>query len=78
MRSRNCATARDGPAVSQVERSARMRRSTWTSLRAQAATLGIADRVEFLGDRSDIPRLLAGVRHLLPAERRARSVRHSA
>ena len=30
------------------------------SLRAQAAALGIADRVEFLGDRSDIPRLLAG------------------
>jgi glycosyltransferase involved in cell wall biosynthesis len=29
------------------------------SLRAKAATLGIADRVEFLGDRSDIPRLLA-------------------
>ena len=29
------------------------------SLRAQAAALGIADRVEFLGDRSDIPRLLA-------------------
>jgi glycosyltransferase involved in cell wall biosynthesis len=28
-------------------------------LRAQAATLGIADRVEFLGERSDIPRLLA-------------------
>ena len=30
------------------------------SLRAQAATLGIGDRVEFLGDRSDVPRLLAG------------------
>jgi glycosyltransferase involved in cell wall biosynthesis len=30
------------------------------SLRAQAAALGIADRVEFLGDRSDIPSLLAG------------------
>jgi glycosyltransferase involved in cell wall biosynthesis len=30
------------------------------SLRAQAASLGIGDRVEFLGDRSDIPRLLAG------------------
>ncbi len=29
------------------------------SLRAQAAALGIADRVEFLGDRSDIPGLLA-------------------
>lgn len=29
------------------------------SLRAQAATLGIADRVEFLGERSDIQRLLA-------------------
>ncbi len=30
------------------------------SLRAQAAALGIADRVEFLGDRSDVPSLLAG------------------
>jgi glycosyltransferase involved in cell wall biosynthesis len=30
------------------------------SLRAQAAALGIADRVEFLGDRSDVHRLLAG------------------
>jgi glycosyltransferase involved in cell wall biosynthesis len=30
------------------------------SLRAQAAALGIGDRVEFLGDRSDIPCLLAG------------------
>jgi glycosyltransferase involved in cell wall biosynthesis len=29
------------------------------SLRARAATLGISDRVEFLGDRSDIPQLLA-------------------
>ena len=29
------------------------------SLRARAASLGIADRVEFLGDRSDIPRLLS-------------------
>ena len=29
------------------------------SLRARAAALGIADRVEFLGDRSDIPSLLA-------------------
>lgn len=29
------------------------------ALRAQAAALGIADRVEFLGDCSDIPRLLA-------------------
>lgn len=29
------------------------------SLRAKAATLGITDRVEFLGERSDIPRLLA-------------------
>ena len=29
------------------------------SLRARAATLGIADRVEFLGERSDIPHLLA-------------------
>jgi glycosyltransferase involved in cell wall biosynthesis len=29
------------------------------SLRARAATLGIADRVEFLGDRSDVPSLLA-------------------
>jgi glycosyltransferase involved in cell wall biosynthesis len=29
-------------------------------LRSQAAILGIADRVEFLGDRSDIARLLAG------------------
>jgi glycosyltransferase involved in cell wall biosynthesis len=28
------------------------------SLRAQAATLGIADRVKFLGDRSDVARLL--------------------
>ena len=30
------------------------------SLRARAATLGIADRVEFLGERSDIRELLAG------------------
>ena len=30
------------------------------SLRAQASALGIADRVEFLGDRSDVPSLLAG------------------
>jgi glycosyltransferase involved in cell wall biosynthesis len=30
------------------------------SLRARAAALGIADRVEFLGDRSDISHLLAG------------------
>ena len=30
------------------------------SLQARAAALGIADRVEFLGDRSDIPQLLAG------------------
>jgi len=30
------------------------------SLRARAATLGIADRVEFLGERSDIDELLAG------------------
>jgi len=30
------------------------------SLRARADALGIADRVEFLGDRSDIPSLLAG------------------
>ena len=30
------------------------------SLRAQAAALGIADRVEFLGDRSDVPHLLSG------------------
>jgi glycosyltransferase involved in cell wall biosynthesis len=30
------------------------------SLRAQAAVLGIADRVEFLGDRSDVPHLLSG------------------
>jgi glycosyltransferase involved in cell wall biosynthesis len=30
------------------------------SLRARAAALGIGDRVEFLGERSDIPRLLAG------------------
>lgn len=29
------------------------------SLRARAATLGIADRIEFLGERSDIQRLLA-------------------
>jgi glycosyltransferase involved in cell wall biosynthesis len=29
------------------------------SLRARAATLGIADRVEFLGERSDVPQLLA-------------------
>ena len=29
------------------------------SLRARAATLGIADRVEFLGERSDVHRLLA-------------------
>jgi glycosyltransferase involved in cell wall biosynthesis len=29
------------------------------SLRARTTTLGIADRVEFLGERSDIPRLLA-------------------
>ena len=29
------------------------------SLRAEAAALGIADRVEFLGERSDIPQLLA-------------------
>lgn len=29
------------------------------SLRARAATLGIGDRVEFLGDRSDVPQLLA-------------------
>ncbi|HUP39256.1 MAG TPA: glycosyltransferase [Vicinamibacterales bacterium] len=29
------------------------------SLRTQAAALGIADRVEFLGDRSDVPSLLA-------------------
>lgn len=29
------------------------------ALRAQAARLGIADRVEFLGDRSDVPSLLA-------------------
>jgi glycosyltransferase involved in cell wall biosynthesis len=30
------------------------------SLRAQAGALGIADRVEFLGERTDIPRLLQG------------------
>lgn len=30
------------------------------SLRAKASALGIADRVEFLGDRSDVQRLLAG------------------
>jgi glycosyltransferase involved in cell wall biosynthesis len=30
------------------------------SLRARTADLGIADRVEFLGDRSDVHRLLAG------------------
>ena len=30
------------------------------SLRADAVTLGIADRVEFLGDRSDVPHLLSG------------------
>ena len=30
------------------------------SLRAQAAILGIADRVEFLGDRLDVPHLLSG------------------
>ena len=30
------------------------------SLRAEAVALGIADRVEFLGDRTDIPRLLDG------------------
>jgi glycosyltransferase involved in cell wall biosynthesis len=29
------------------------------SLRARAAALGISDRVEFLGDRSDVPQLLA-------------------
>jgi glycosyltransferase involved in cell wall biosynthesis len=29
------------------------------SLRTQAATLGIAGRVEFLGERSDIPQLLS-------------------
>jgi glycosyltransferase involved in cell wall biosynthesis len=29
------------------------------SLRARAAAAGIADRVEFLGDRSDVPTLLA-------------------
>jgi glycosyltransferase involved in cell wall biosynthesis len=31
-----------------------------TSLRSRAAALGIADRIEFLGDRSDVQRLLAG------------------
>jgi glycosyltransferase involved in cell wall biosynthesis len=30
------------------------------SLRRRAAALGIADRVEFLGDRADVPSLLAG------------------
>lgn len=30
------------------------------TLRTEAATLGIADRVEFLGDRSDVQHLLAG------------------
>ena len=37
----------------------RTRRSTWHRFARRAAALGIADRVEFLGERSDVRRLLA-------------------